>query len=215
MREVTLKVYKFDELSNTVQEKVIEKHRDFNLGHEWWDGVYEDFEIICGILGVELKTRSVPLMGGGSRQKPCIWFSGFSSQGDGACFEGRYRCKADAAEKIREYAPQDQGLHEIADKLAADWGGAGPCDSVTIEHHSRYYHANTMLFECSDWEDSEGNMHEPPSSATETAVNCLRDLANWLYRTLEKQHDDLTSDEAVIESIKANELEFYANGSPV
>ena len=30
----------------------------------------------------------VRLMGGGTRAKPCIWFSGFWSQGDGACFEG-------------------------------------------------------------------------------------------------------------------------------
>ena len=32
----------------------------------------------------------VQLMGGGSLQKPRIYFSGFWSQGDGACFEGRY-----------------------------------------------------------------------------------------------------------------------------
>ena len=42
------------------------------------------------ILGIRLKTTPVRLMGGGTRQKPCIWFSGFWSQGDGACFEGYF-----------------------------------------------------------------------------------------------------------------------------
>jgi hypothetical protein len=28
-------------------------------------------------------------MGGGTRAKPCIWFSGFWSQGDGACYAER------------------------------------------------------------------------------------------------------------------------------
>jgi hypothetical protein len=34
----------------------------------------------------------------------------------------------------------------------------------------------------------------------------MRDLARWLYRTLEKEYDYLTSDEAVWEAIQANEL---------
>ena len=58
-------------------------------------------------------------MGGGTRQKPCIWFSGFWSQGDGACFEGRYAYAPRASLRIRDYAPRDTELHRIADALQA------------------------------------------------------------------------------------------------
>ena len=34
----------------------------------------------------------------------------------------------------------------------------------------------------------------------------MRDLARWLYRTLEDEYDYLTSDEAVWDTIEANEL---------
>ena len=73
---------------------------------DWWDCVYDDLERICPILGVTLATTTVRLMGGGTRQKPCIWFSGFWSQGDGACFHGRYAYTPCASLRIREYAPR-------------------------------------------------------------------------------------------------------------
>ena len=61
---------------------------------DWFEFVYDDFERICAIIGVDLKTVPVrALTAAASRQKPCIWFSGFWSQGDGACFEGRYRLR--------------------------------------------------------------------------------------------------------------------------
>lgn len=40
------KVYKFDELTEEQKEKVIEKHWDINVDHEWWDSVYDDAEQI-------------------------------------------------------------------------------------------------------------------------------------------------------------------------
>lgn len=84
-------VYRLDELCEAAKEKARAWYREGAFDHDWFEFVYDDFERICEILGVELKTRAVRLMGGGTRQKPCVWFSGFWSQGDGACFEGRYR----------------------------------------------------------------------------------------------------------------------------
>ena len=84
------------------------------------DGILpEDFERVCEILGIRLKTTPVRLMGGGTRQKPSIWFSGFWSQGDGASFEGYWSHSKGAAARIRDYAPMDATLHGIADRLQA------------------------------------------------------------------------------------------------
>ena len=74
---------------------------------------------ICTILGIDLKTRPVRLIGGGSRSDPCIWFRGFWSQGDGACFEGAYAYVRGATVGIRAHAPQDNELHRIVDTLQA------------------------------------------------------------------------------------------------
>ena len=77
-------VYQFPELSDAAKEKARSWYRELGPHDDWWDSVYEDFERVCEILGIRLKTTPVRLMGGGTRAKPCIWFSGFWSQGDGA-----------------------------------------------------------------------------------------------------------------------------------
>jgi len=110
-------VYRLDELCDAAKEKARAWYREGALDYDWYEGVYDDFERICDMLGVSLATRAVPLYGGGARQKPCIWFSGFGSQGDGACFEGHHRHAKAAPRNIRAYAPQDGELQRIADAL--------------------------------------------------------------------------------------------------
>ena len=89
-RIVETTVFHLDELSERARDAARGWYREAAACDDWHECVFDDFEAICAILGVRLKTRSVRLFGGGTRQKPCIWFSGFSSQGDGACFEGSY-----------------------------------------------------------------------------------------------------------------------------
>ena len=112
-------VYQFPELSDAAKEKARSWYRELGPHDDWWDAVYEDFERVGDILGIRLKTTPVRLMGGGTRAKPCIWFSGFWSQGDGACFESYWSHAKGAAARIRDYAPTDATLHGIADRLQA------------------------------------------------------------------------------------------------
>ncbi|MFT5429332.1 MAG: hypothetical protein ACI9OJ_000001, partial [Myxococcota bacterium] len=74
-------VYRLDELSDEAKDKARAWYRQVGLDHDWFEFVYDDFERICAILGVDLKTVPVRLYGGGTGQKPCIWFSGFWSHG--------------------------------------------------------------------------------------------------------------------------------------
>ena len=48
--------------------------------------------------------------------------------------------------------------------------------------------------------------------AGEAVIEALRDLARWLYRQLELEYNYLTSDEAVDETVSANEWAFTADG---
>jgi len=52
MRTIQLNVYEFEELSDSVKEKVIERHREVCLRDDWWDWVNEDAENI----GITIKS---------------------------------------------------------------------------------------------------------------------------------------------------------------
>lgn len=176
---------------------LIERYRDINVDHYWWDATYDDFAAICKILGIDL-----------SKNEPS--FSGFWSQGDGASFTGIFSPfgieKAPAL--MREHAPKDEELHRIADKLCeinliyfAKFYG--------IIHRSGYYcHSHTMSVEI--YMGDEGGDYWPDevfSIVETTFLDLMRDLADWLYSKLEVEYDHLTSDEAVWDAIVANELD--------
>ncbi|EFP1523832.1 antitoxin of toxin-antitoxin stability system, partial [Salmonella enterica] len=113
-RVISTTVYLSDELSESAREKARSWYCEVGLEYDWYSDVYEDFTLICSILGIRLNTRTVTTTGGRYHEKTCIWFSGFWSQGDGACFEGHYRYQSGAAQNIRQHAPQDEELHRIA-----------------------------------------------------------------------------------------------------
>lgn len=202
-------VYQFPELSDAAKEKARSWYRDLGTHDDWWDAVYEDFERICGILGIRLKTTSVRLMGGSARQKPCIWFSGFWSQGDGAAFEGYLSHAKGAKRLIRDYAPQDTTLHDIADRLHAIQRRNFYQLSAEVSHRGRYYHEFTMSVDVT----RDSSTWQPPTEDAEEAVTeAIRDLARWLYRQLEAEHDHQTSDEVTEDGIIANEYTFTGAG---
>ncbi|MBA4208421.1 MAG: antitoxin of toxin-antitoxin stability system [Parvibaculum sp.] len=202
-------VYRLDELDEEAKDKARAWFREVGFGHDWFEFVFEDFERICEILGIALAGRPVRLYGGGTRQKPCIWFSGFWSQGDGACFEGHYAHAKGAARAIRAYAPRDAELHRIADALGAIQRRNFYQLRAAITHHGRYYHEYTMAISVE--RDSPAYQEMTPD-AEDGLVEVLRDLARWLYRQLEREYDYLSSDEHVDEAIAANDYTFTASG---
>jgi hypothetical protein len=190
----------------------IDKHRDINTDYEWWhDTVYDDFNRICEIMGIEL-----------DKGEPS--FSGFCSQGDGASWTGRYRAQGLgyagleplytydlAPAKIRKHASLDEELHHIADELCLLGRIYGPTYAVVRRHDSRYCHSNTMCVRKWEYYDEEIDINEVDDKIIdhieETLLDVFKALADWLYRSLEREHDYLTSDEAVIDTLEANEIE--------
>ncbi|RYJ30575.1 antitoxin of toxin-antitoxin stability system, partial [Escherichia coli ATCC 25922] len=162
-----------------------------------------------GSFGIDLRQRVVRLSNGRIMEEPCIWFSGFCSQGDGACFEGRWHWQPATPRKIREYAPQDRELHRIADTLQAVQKRNFWQLQAEISHRGRYCHPYSM--------DITVTRNSPTGQAmttdAEAAVSeALRDLAFWLYRQLENEYDWLTSDAAVDEALLINEYTFTEAG---
>ena len=208
-RIIQTTVYTIEELSEAARERARAWYRETCLDYEWYDFVYEDFQAICGILGVTLRTSSVRLYGGGTRDKPRVFFQGFSFQGDGASFEGAYSHARSAAKAIRAHAPQDTELHRIADELQAAQRRNFWQLNATVRQHGRYCHEYTMAIEV---ERDSPTWQPMTEGAEDTVTEAMRDLARWLYRQLRQEYEHLTSDDAIDETVSANDFTFTAQG---
>ena len=191
METRTYTVYKFDELPKETQEKAIEKLQDINTDYDWWDFVYEDAKECGKQFGVSIDK---------------IYFSGFWSQGDGACFEGSYSFEKDGLEKIKSHAPKDEKLHRIAGELQKIQSANGNTVTATVKHSGHYYHSR-----CTDI-DVFSNDEYATKEVQESVTELLRDLMNWIYSQLEKEYEYQTSDEAIKETIEANDYDFTDDG---
>lgn len=203
-------VYRLNELSDAAREKARAWYREGGISYEWYEFVYDDFIRVCKILGVRLKTRAVRLMGGG-RPEPCIWFRGFWSQGDGACFEAFYSYRKNAPSEIRAYAPQDDELHRVADALQAIQRRNFYQLHAEASHRGHYYHEYCMAIAV---ERDSLTYQDMTADAEDAVIEAMRDLARWLYRQLEREHEFLSSNAVVDEAIIANAYTFTETGCP-
>lgn len=189
-------LYKFEELSDAAKEKAREWYRTYYPDHDWWDGVYETARTAAKHLGIEIDN---------------INFSGFWSQGDGARFNGSYRFKKGWRKAIlaefgdgdtqRELLNIGQQLHEAQArqfyKLVA-----------VVTYRGHYEHSGCTSIDVSHDEDPYRDIGDCEDAVTQA----LREFMDWIYKMLEKEYDWLVSDEAVDESIIANEYTFLENG---
>jgi hypothetical protein len=202
MRTETTTLYLYDELPT---EEAKEKAREWYAGLVFsdssdWEHVYEDADRIAKMIGIEI--------GGGTREEPDIMFSGFSSQGDGACFEGSYRYKKGAVREVEKYAPQDAELSRIARSLYQVQRRYFYKLRATCSHSGHYYHSGMMDVEVYH----EYEFYEDIGDARDEVRRLLRDFADWIYKQLEREYEYQTSDEQIEEAIRANEYEFHEDG---
>ncbi|EAA3110474.1 antitoxin of toxin-antitoxin stability system [Salmonella enterica subsp. enterica serovar Montevideo] len=119
-RVISTTVYLSDELSESAREKARAWYcEEGGLEYDWYSDVYEDFTLVCNILGVRLKTRTFTTTGGRYHEKACIWFSGFCCQGDGACFEGDYH-EYSMHITVERDSPTSQQATDDADGVLSD-----------------------------------------------------------------------------------------------
>ncbi len=208
MRTVTKTVYSYNELSDKAKAKARDWLREAQAqDSDWWDSVYDDAEEIGKLMGIEMDQKPVKLMNGATRYDPAIWFSGFASQGDGACFEGRYAYAKGGAAKVREHAPQDAALHAIAQGLQQVQQAHGYRLSAHVKHSGHYYHSG-----CTDIDVTKGDDYAPDDAEKEV-IRLLRRFMDWIYRQLEAEDAYRNSDEELESAILANDYEFEADGT--
>lgn len=204
--------YKFDELDDSAKEKARDGYRQFVFSdNNDWDFIYEDADRMAKLMGIEISTSPVKLMNGKFREKLDIYFSGFCSQGDGACFEGHYAYQKGAVKAITaECGGSDKTLIEIATGLQRVQRRNFYRLGATVTHRDRYYHAYSADIETyrSDDVDVSSDDHDD-------VVQLLREFMDWIYSQLEAAYEYQISDEAVDESIIANEYDFEENGARI
>lgn len=194
MRIKKTKIYPFDELSEEAKEKAVENLYNINVDYEWWDFVYEDTREVGKLMGIDIDN---------------IYFSGFSSQGDGACFEGDYEYKKGSVKAIMKYTPKDIELHRIAKEFQMLQKKYFYQLSASVKQSGHYFHKYCTVI---DVGHNDFYSYRLPDGCEDDLTELLRDFMEWIYRKLEKAYEYLTSEEAIIETIKANEYEFTEDG---
>lgn len=186
-------------------DELIDKYRAVNVEFDdWYLHVYEVFKERLDNIGVFVDK---------------IYFSGFWSQGDGAMFEGWVK---DWDKYLTHLGYTDPILIDCAiNNWAYRWTHSGHYYheySVSYDdniHHpenpytSGYYGGRDIpeedQFRGAVW-DATLEQHDL-LALSEKIQEDLRDHMRDLYRELEAEHDYLTSDEAVIEWMEANDID--------
>lgn len=197
MRTETIehKIYTFNELSEDAKAKARDWYREGNSYDSFYsECVIEDAKEAAACFGLDIDK---------------VYFSGFWSQGDGACFEGRYRYKAGWREALKAYAPKDETLQRIGEALQHAQRKHFYTLEANTKHRGHYYHSGCMSIEVENREERGRNI-----GYQETEISdALRGFADWIYRRLEEDYDYHNSDEAIDETIEANGYEFTEDGA--
>lgn len=197
----------------TARDRLIEKYRYMNVdgGYDWWDSIEEDLRSDMKAIGFTVAK---------------MYFSGFWSQGDGACFTGGMHNWKLFCDKVPEFVRDFPYLSEYLKDEGANY---------TVAHRGHYYHEDCTSHEYYDdleyydelkygldqLDDNDIDDMDPEAlmrygmykqAMSEGDVGAwlkdyFKDKMRELYRDLEEEYDYLTSDEAVWESIVANELD--------
>jgi hypothetical protein len=170
MRQETINIYKFDELSAEAQEKAICSLSDINVSLEWWDFVTHDAEII----GVKIESFDI------------------------------YRHSIDGHLIL--------DAEDVANHILRDHG-PGATRSTAEEYLSE---RDALVEKYSDGKDKERVAEGNEAEFDEDCDDLDSDFADAILQDylsmLRQEYEWLTSDEAIKDTIIANEYEFTEDG---
>ena len=212
MRTIETTLYTFDELSDSAKETAREWYRSCMDGDDFGsDFIIEDACNIGNLIGIDMRQtrRAIQYQGEKPLGAPIYEYHPSVSWDlyHGAWLTSKYQYKKGSCKAIREYAPMDTELHEIADGLyklqKANWYG--------IWAHTGESHRGKAMYVEVDYDPP--NYQTLDRKTIDTVVYWIECFAGWIYSRIEAEYEYQNSDEQVDESIRANEYEFNQNGS--
>ena len=214
--------YTYQQLTDEAKEKVKQWWYEHGAEYDWWDDTYEDFKRDGYELGFVIDKMN---------------FTGFYSQGDGACWEGQI----DVATWLKTHTEDSIARDAWCALIAEDF-----CDKHFSIHtkNNHYSHSNTMTCVGWDWVDANGEedylyltkpsifqgMHykelhnlirstdfpyTDPNDIEQAGFESAKEYADELYKRLREEYEYLTSEESLIESCEANDWQFNEEGEMV
>lgn len=181
MRVIEKTIYQFDELTDAAKGQAREWFRTASAHDTWWsESVIDDAKRIGAMIGFDVDE---------------IYWRGFWSQGDGACWTGSVFYAAGCAAAVARECPRDAEIQRIA----RAWRDLQRRNFYQIRGgvsaNDRYMRTSVDAYRADD------------------ANQIVSDFADWIYRSLEKEYDYRMSDEYVDGDIRANEYEFDEDGN--
>lgn len=183
---------KWEQLSKSAKDELLDKHRNYNVDHSWWDFTYDDFREQMDGIGISVDRMQ---------------FSGFWSQGDGASFDGRVR---DWHKLLASLGKTKELEFIAAHKDDYDF-------TLCWKNTGRYSHENCLSFSPDLSIDNPFDEEEDPlkyfaweaaygtagllDSIEDELCEFVRDKCRELYKELEAEYEHLTSDDSVIDVI--------------
>lgn len=195
MRTIEKTLYAFHELDDDAKEKAREWYRAGAFDYEWYEFVFDDAKRCGALLGIDVDR---------------IYFSGFWSQGDGACFEGEYRYRKGWKKALRAEVGGDdlQRLERIGDDLQRAQRRAFYNAIAVCQQRGRYMHSGCMAVSVDATTPHGDDIAEGFENIEGDIVDALRDFAAWIYSSLEREYEFLNADEQIDDALEANEYEF-------
>lgn len=207
MRTVTKEftVYSVDDVLKMpeLKEKVLHKHYDFNVCFEdWHDFILKDWKEKLENFGF---------------YQPEINYSGFCCQGDGASFTC-YRIDLPVfLENFGDEIDLTEKQKNLLLALMKDYEVFG-FDVKRRDHH--YYHQYTVfvdsedcLYNFSGYTRLYNFLQNAMENIEKVIAEKVIEFSCKIYRELKKEYDYLTTEEAILESLRANDYEFTEDGN--
>lgn len=172
MRQETINIYSFNELSEDAKQKAIESLYDLNVDYDWWNFTYDD----AAAIGLEISEFDL-----GRRRH----------------IAGELTISAcESAELTLKLHGETCDTYQTAVNFLNEWK----------ELVKKYSDGVSVT------EVAEDNEYEFDQEADDLEEEYRKNILQDYFSMLRNKYEYLTSEESIIESIRANEYEFTEDG---
>lgn len=202
-------LYKFDELSDDAKQKAVENLWDINVDYDWWQFTYDAIVEAGQAIGIDSvniegfdldRAQSLYIKSDTVHLKDLIvssekWET-LKTEWPGL-YEGM---------NLGYYSEQINGLNKWLCKVAGD------TDTVYADYYLIRAYGWDSGVDYSNDLYGYTNLYNEAETAGALLEEFLQDFKNYAFGMLRDSYECLTSEEAIIETIQANEYDFTEDG---
>lgn len=192
MKEVKINAYMANELPEKIKLSLLQTYHEINLSYDWSQPIIEGFNEDLDEYGITAE----------------VFFTGFWSPGDGACF---VTDTVDTDKLIRKLYEKGYDIPE--DCLLYSKDLSVMIQKCASSSANRYSHENTI--EAYVHNENQEFPIKPMLVLENTLTEWAREVSRELYSKLENYYIELTTDEAIMNTLmdEDNQYLFTQSGT--